>query len=89
MTTLVQNDISKMVKDQLKRKEEHKKLLAAERLVNQHKKTIEELKATNKQKEELGVEWANCPIGLPTADECMEEICRAYEYLITRKGIGY
>ena len=41
-----------MVKDQLKRKEEHKKLLAAERLVNQHKKTIEELKATNKQKEE-------------------------------------
>eukprot|EP00965_Chrysotila_dentata_P118224 3907511-Pleurochrysis_carterae.AAC.1 len=45
--------------------------------------------APNKQKEELGVEWSSCPIGMPTIDECMEEICRAYDKLIERKMLGY
>ena len=40
-----------MVKNQLKRKEEHKKLIQAEKLVQQHKKTIEKLKSDNKNRE--------------------------------------
>merc|ERR1711957_520900 len=43
MTSQVQNDISAMVKNQLKRKEEAKKLSMAEKMVKQHKETISEL----------------------------------------------
>ena len=43
MTQLVQSDISSMVKNQLKRKEEAKNLKEAERKVKEHLATIEEL----------------------------------------------
>ena len=39
--------------------------------------------APNKQKEQLGIEWASCPIGLPTIDECMEEISRTYQSIVS------
>jgi len=48
MTSTVQNDISSMVKNQLKRKEEAKNLKEAERKVKEHNATIETLLVKNK-----------------------------------------
>jgi len=42
-----------MVKNQQKRKEEHKKLQSSEKLVKQHNKTILTLEDENKEKERL------------------------------------
>jgi hypothetical protein len=47
MTQLVQSDISSMVKNQLKGKEEQKNLKEAERKVKQHQLEIENLKQKN------------------------------------------
>merc|ERR1712195_200187 len=48
MTSTVQNDISSMVKNQLKRKEEAKNLKEAERKVKEHNATIETLLVKNR-----------------------------------------
>jgi len=48
-------------------------------------KGYKEYLAPNKQLEQLGVSWATCPIGLPTIDACMEEICDAYERLVSAR----
>lgn len=46
---------------------------------------FKEYLAPNKQIERLGVNWAMCPIGLPSIDDCMQEICSAYELIVLRK----
>jgi hypothetical protein len=51
MTQQVQEDISTMVRNTLKRKEEMKKLAEAEQRVVMRKKTIEQLKHTNSKKQ--------------------------------------
>ena len=40
-----------MVKNQLKRKEEHKKLTQAEKTIKEKKREIDQLKETNQQKQ--------------------------------------